>query len=135
MSYAEDTDITLEDGSTRHYDGYRLTKRGAKGVATIALNSKIGSLVAVKAVSTEDDLLVITKKGIVIRTPLSEIKIAGRNTQGVKIINVEDKDSVASIAILPHEDPSEEGEEGAEGEQTPGETLIDESPVTPDAVE
>ena len=90
--------------------------------------------VPVKAVSTEDDLLVITKKGIVIRTPLSEIKIAGRNTQGVKIINVEDKDSVASIAILPHEDPSEE-EEGAEGEQTPGETLIDESPVTPDAVE
>ena len=133
ISYAEDTDVTLPDGTTRHYDGYRLTSRGAKGVMTIAMTDKVGRLVAVKAVSVDDDLLVVTKKGVIIRTPLSEVKIAGRNTQGVKIINVEDRDSVASLAILPHVDPSEEEE--IEEEAPVDETLIEENPATPDSIE
>ena len=133
ISYAEDTDVTLPDGTTRHYDGYRLTSRGAKGVMTIAMTDKVGRLVAVKAVSVDDDLLVVTKKGVIIRTPLSEVKIAGRNTQGVKIINVEDRDSVASLAILPHVDPSEEEE--IEEETPVDETLIEENPATPDSIE
>ena len=133
ISYAEDTDVTLPDGTTRHYDGYRLTSRGAKGVMTIAMTDKVGRLVAVKAVSVDDDLLVVTKKGVIIRTPLSEVKIAGRNTQGVKIINVEDRDSVASLAILPHVDPSEE--EDIEEETPVDETLIEENPATPDSIE
>ena len=126
-------DVTLPDGTTRHYDGYRLTSRGAKGVMTIAMTDKVGRLVAVKAVSVDDDLLVVTKKGVIIRTPLSEVKIAGRNTQGVKIINVEDRDSVASLAILPHVDPSEEEE--IEEETPVDETLIEENPATPDSIE
>ena len=133
ISYAEDTDVPLPDGTTRHYDGYRLTSRGAKGVMTIAMTDKVGRLVAVKAVSVDDDLLVVTKKGVIIRTPLSEVKIAGRNTQGVKIINVEDRDSVASLAILPHVDPSEEEE--IEEETPVDETLIEENPATPDSIE
>ena len=133
ISYSEDTDVTLPDGTTRHYDGYRLTSRGAKGVMTIAMTDKVGRLVAVKAVSVDDDLLVVTKKGVIIRTPLSEVKIAGRNTQGVKIINVEDRDSVASLAILPHVDPSEEEE--IEEETPVDETLIEENPATPDSIE
>ena len=133
ISYAEDTDVTLPDGTTRHYDGYRLTSRGAKGVMTIAMTDKVGRLVAVKAVSVDDDLLVVTKKGVIIRTPLSEVKIAGRNTQGVKIINVEDRDSVASLAILPHVDSSEEEE--IEEETPVDETLIEENPATPDSIE
>ena len=133
ISYAEDTDVTLPDGTTRHYDGYRLTSRGAKGVMTISMTDKVGRLVAVKAVSVDDDLLVVTKKGVIIRTPLSEVKIAGRNTQGVKIINVEDRDSVASLAILPHVDPSEEEE--IEEETPVDETLIEENPATPDSIE
>ena len=133
ISYAEDTDVTLPDGTTRHYDGYRLTSRGAKGVMTIAMTDKVGRLVAVKAVSVDDDLLVVTKKGVIIRTPLSEVEIAGRNTQGVKIINVEDRDSVASLAILPHVDPSEEEE--IEEETPVDETLIEENPATPDSIE
>ena len=98
MSYAKDTD--LPDG--RHYDGYRLTKRGAKGVTTVKVTPKNGKLVAVRAVEGDEDLLVITQQGIVIRTPLSEVKIAGRNTQGVKVIALEDKQRVASISIVPH---------------------------------
>lgn len=133
MSYAEDTDVTLADGTVRHYDGYRLTARGAKGVTTIALTDKVGDLVAVKAVSTEDDLLVVTKKGVIIRTPLTEIKIAGRNTQGVKIINLDQRDTVAALAIVPHADPEEE--EIEEGAETVDETLVDEAPFTPDTVE
>lgn len=113
-----------------------MTARGAKGVTTIALTDKVGDLVAVKAVSVEDDLLVVTKKGVIIRTPLSEIKIAGRNTQGVKIINLDARDTVAALTILPHVDPSEEEEfEEEEGEAPLDETLADENPFTPDSVE
>ena len=134
ISYSEDTDVTLPDGTVRHYDGYRLTSRGAKGVMTIAMTDKVGRLVAVKAVSVDDDLLVVTKKGVIIRTPLAEVKIAGRNTQGVKIINVEDRDSVASLAILPHVDPSEE-DDLEEEEASVDETPVEENPVTPDSIE
>ena len=108
MSYAEDTDIEQEDGTTRHYDGYRKTHRGSKGVTTVKVTPKGGKLVAVRAVTGEEDLMVVTNAGIIIRTPLSEVKIAGRNTQGVKIINLEERQKVASISIVPHEEPSEE---------------------------
>ena len=136
ISYAKDTEITMEDGTTRTYDGYRLTSRGAKGVITIKTTPKTGDLCAVRAVNGDEDLLVVTGAGIVIRTPISEIKIAGRNTQGVKIIAVSDTTKVASIAILPHEDPSEEGDE--EVEEAADEASADkpdEPVVTPDEVD
>ena len=89
---------------------YRITNRGAKGVTTMKLTDKIGKLIAVRAVSLEDDLMAITNAGIVIRTPLSEIRLASRNTQGVKIVNLEGRQKVTSIAIVPHEDDSEDPE-------------------------
>ena len=90
---------------------YRITKRGTKGVSTLKATDKVGNLVAVRAVNLEDDLMVITNAGIVIRTPLSQVRIASRNTQGVKIMNLEGRQRVSSIAIVPHEEPALEDEE------------------------
>ncbi|MCR4562809.1 MAG: DNA gyrase subunit A [Bacilli bacterium] len=104
ISYAQET--TTEDG--RHYDGYRLTKRGAKGVISLKSSKKTGELTAMRCVNGDEDLMVITNKGIVIRTPLEQVKIAGRNTQGVKIINLDQGHKVASLALVPHSDESEE---------------------------
>ncbi len=87
---------------------YRITKRGAKGVTTLKVTDKVGKLVAIRAVEGDEDLMVITTAGIVIRTSLSQIRIAGRNTQGVKIMNLDGKQKVASIAIVPHEEFSED---------------------------
>ncbi len=90
---------------------YRITKRGAKGVTAMKTTDKIGNLIAVRAVSLEDDLMAITNGGIVIRTHLSEIRLASRNTQGVKIVNLEPRQKVVSIAVVPFEDESEEAED------------------------
>ena len=90
---------------------YRITKRGTKGVSTLKSNEKVGKLVAVRAVNLEDDLMVITNAGIVIRTPLAQVRVASRNTQGVKIMNLEGRQRVSSIAIVPHEEPADENEE------------------------
>ena len=135
ISYATDTDIVQEDGTTRHYDGYRLTHRGSKGVITMNLTPKNGKLCAVRNVTGDEDLLVVTQAGIVIRTPISEIKIAGRNTQGVKIINIDDKSRVASVAIIPHGEV--EDDDGSEGEilEEGGEEAPVEAPVTPDSLD
>ena len=97
---------------------YRITKRGTRGVSTLKATEKVGNLVAVRAVNLEDDLMVITNAGIVIRTPLAQVRVASRNTQGVKIMNLEGRQRVSSIAIVPHEEPGEEAEEPVEGEET-----------------
>ena len=105
-----------EDGSLT----YRITKRGAKGVTTLKATDKVGDLIAVRAVNLEDDLMCITSAGIVIRTPLNQIRICGRNTSGVKVMNLEGRQKIVSIAIVPHEEiddslPIEEdGEESSE---------------------
>ncbi len=119
MSYAADTDVNNDDGSVSHYDGYRLTSRGAKGVYSVKMNGKNGELTAMRGVNGDEDLMVITNKGIVIRTPLNQIHIAGRNTVGVKIIALEAKQKVASIAIVPHQDENASEEEVAEEEVNP----------------
>lgn len=98
-------------GKLSHADDYRQTSRGAKGVITIKSTDKVGTLVGIRAVEGDEDLLVVTINGIVIRTPISQIKICGRNTQGVKIIRIEGKQRVSSIAIVAHEEEEElEGE-------------------------
>ena len=94
---------------------YRITKRGAKGVTTLKATEKVGDLIAVRAINLEDDLMCITNAGIVIRTPLNQIRICGRNTSGVKIMNLEGRQRIVSIAIVPHEEidenaPAEEEE-------------------------
>lgn len=79
---------------------YRLTKRGAKGVKTVNITEKNGKLVSLRAVDGDEEVLVISSEGIVIRTAVESIGIYGRSTIGVRIINVGDTDSVASVAIL-----------------------------------
>lgn len=143
ISYAKDTDVSQEDGSIRHYDGYRLTSRGAKGVISLKVTDKGGELYAMKAVRGDEDLMVVTNKGIVIRMPIDQIKIAGRNTQGVKILSLEKGQYVASIAILPHaEDVEEPATDEADEEINPAlvkeeENLSNknEKVVTPDDVD
>lgn len=119
MSYASDTDVDNGDGTTSHYDGYRLTSRGAKGVYSLKMNGKNGELAAMRGVNGDEDLMVITNKGIVIRTPLSQIHIAGRNTVGVKIIALDPKQKVASLTIVPHQDETTEEEQQTEDEINP----------------
>ena len=100
---------------------------------TIKSNEKVGTLVNISAVDGVEDLLVITLAGIVIRTPLSQVKIAGRNTQGVRIIKLEGKQRVASIAIVDHlEEGEEEFDELAEEENINQEENItgdDDAPI------
>ena len=139
MSYAADTDVVLEDGTSRHYDGYRLTSRGTKGVISLKTVKKGGELCAMRAVNGDEDLVVITNKGIVIRMPINQIKIAARNTQGVKIINLENNQKVAALAIVPHEDETVEEPVVEEDEINPNlvakDDAADEAVVTPDDIE
>jgi DNA gyrase subunit A len=107
-------------GKMTNYSEYRITKRGAKGVSTLKSTDKVGKIVAVRSVSSDDDLMVITNYGIVIRTHLSEVRQSSRNTQGVKILNLEGRQKVSSIAIVPFEEESDE-EEPLEGEEVTSE--------------
>ena len=120
------TPIFDEDGDLT----YRITKRGAKGVTTLKATDKVGDLIAVRAVELEDDLMCITNAGIVIRTPLNQIRICGRNTSGVKVMNLEGRQRIVSIAIVPHEEPEDElpeGEEAPEEAQDLGDASEDTS--------
>ena len=124
-SYEGDLILVVTDkgfGKMTHFSEYRITKRGAKGVSTLKSTEKVGKIVTVRNVSSEDDLMVITNYGIVIRTHLSEVRQSSRNTQGVKIINLEGRQKVSSIAVVPYEEesdeePLEEGEEVNENEE------------------
>ena len=114
------------DGPLEERRNYRITKRGAKGVSTLKVTDKVGKLVAVRAVNGDEDLMVVTNAGIVIRTPLEQIRMIGRNTQGVKIMNLEPRQKVASMTIIPHAEELEEEElESVEGEDVvnDGETV------------
>lgn len=112
-------------GKMTHYSEYRLTKRGGKGVSTIKETDKTGKIVAVRSVNGDEDLMVITNAGIVIRIPLEQVRETSRNTQGVKIMNLEGRQRVSSIAIVPHEEISDE--EPVEGEQEVAEDATDNS--------
>ena len=89
---------------------YRLTARGAKGVRTIDITEKTGKLVAIKNVTEDNDLMIITKSGLTIRMAVSDIRLCGRATQGVKLINLRESDSIAAVSVVAHED-SETAEE------------------------
>ena len=98
-------------GKMTHYKDYRMTSRGTKGVITIHATEKVGNLVTIRAVNGNEDLMVITKAGIIIRIPLEQVKIAGRNTQGVKIIRLDDDQRVSSVAVVEHQEQEEIVEE------------------------
>jgi len=96
---------------------YRQTARGAKGVRTLNITEKTGKLVAIKNVTDEDDLMIICRSGMTIRMPVSTIRVAGRATQGVKLINIKDGDSIAAVSVVAHN----EDEESQAAEGTPEE--------------
>ena len=85
---------------------YRKTKRGGKGVGTLKITEKTGQLIAIKAVQESDDLMIINQSGVTIRTPVADIRVMGRKTQGVKLINLEENDVIADVGIISNEDTS-----------------------------
>ena len=96
---------------------YRITNRGGKGVKTISVTEKTGNLVAIKSVLEEDDLMIINKSGMAIRLPVSDLRVMGRATQGVRLINIKGNDSIAAVAKVMKED--EQLPEGENEELTP----------------
>lgn len=108
-------------GKKTPLEEYRLTQRGAKGVTTINMTDKTGKLVTTRAVDGDEDVMVVTKAGIIIRTSLNEVNVVGRNTQGVKIIRINDKEAVASIAVVKAEEVEENLTTEAENDLNEGE--------------
>ena len=87
---------------------YRITNRGGKGVKTISITEKTGKLVAIRSVSDTDDLMIINKSGIAIRLKVSDLRVMGRATQGVRLINIKGKDSIAAVAKVMREEENVE---------------------------
>ncbi|HEY1025699.1 MAG TPA: DNA gyrase subunit A [Sphingobacteriaceae bacterium] len=117
-------------GKRTDIEDYRVTNRGGKGVKTINITDKTGELVAIKDVTDKDDLMIINKSGIVIRIALSELRVMGRATQGVRLISLKENDEIASIAKVEHEeDEIENGEQSGdnteEGNKSSGDTLTE----------
>jgi DNA gyrase subunit A len=103
-------------GKRTDIDDYRVTNRGGKGVKTINVTEKTGELVAIKDVTDNDDLMIINKSGIVIRIGLSDLRVMGRATQGVRLITLKGDDSIASITKVEHEEDEESIDETETGE-------------------
>ncbi len=131
--------ISVEPGDTEHtvlvvsengygkrseIDEYRQTSRGAKGVTTLKINEKTGNLVAIKSVTAQNDLMIITRSGLTIRLALSTINVQGRATQGVRLINIREGDSIAAVSVVAHEAEEEvsEVETGSESSVVTDET-------------
>ena len=95
-------------GKRTNLDEYRITNRGGKGVKTINVTDKTGKLISIQAVSDDNDLMIINRSGITIRTAVEGIRIAGRATQGVKIINLREGDTIASVVAVPKSDDAQE---------------------------
>jgi DNA gyrase subunit A len=104
-------------GKCSKIDDYRVQKRGGKGIITINRTEKTGDAVSIMEVLPEDELMLMTKQGILIRMPVKGIRVAGRNTQGVKLVNLDQNDLVMAVARVVPDD--EEDVEGVEGEAEP----------------
>ncbi len=98
------------NGKRSPLEDYRITNRGGKGVKTINITDKTGQLVAIKWVSEFDELMITTEDGIVIRTPVSDVRLMGRATQGVKVIRIQDKESIADVTVIRREESIDEEE-------------------------
>lgn len=113
-------------GKRTDFEEYRKTSRGSKGVRTMNITDKTGKLVAMKNVTEDNDLLIITQSGLIIRMAVSDIAQSGRNTQGVKLINIRDNDSIASVSVVAK---SEEDEQPAAPENGTDEGTQSETPA------
>lgn len=107
-------------GKRSELDEYRLTSRGGKGVKTLNITEKTGKLIALKDVTDDKDLMIINKSGITIRMAVSDIRVAGRATQGVKLINIREGDSIAAVCVVnKSEEKLQETSTDANQEETP----------------
>ena len=102
-------------GKRTDLDDYRITNRGGKGVKTLQITEKTGKLIAIKAVTDENDLMIINRSGLTIRIPVGDIRLAGRATQGVKVINLRGGDSIATVIEVPKSEEPESETPEAEG--------------------
>jgi DNA gyrase subunit A len=113
---------------------YRVQRRGGKGIITFKVTDKTGVIVALMEVIPEDELMMITKQGVIIRVPINGIRVIGRNTQGVKVMNLDDGDAIVSVARVVKEDDAAEGAVAAlPPEQLEGDDEGDQLGLTPDA--
>ena len=114
-------------------EDYRITNRGGKGVKTLNITEKTGGLIAIQRVTDDDDLMIINRSGIAIRLHVDTLRVLGRATQGVKLINLGEKDMIAAVSRVPREE-----EEPEEGEGVTDETVVDienETPTTEENVQ
>lgn len=109
-------------GKRTDLDEYRITNRGGKGVKTINVTEKTGKLISIQAVTDDNDLMIINRSGLTIRIAVAQIRLAGRATQGVRIINLREGDAIASVMAVPSAGDEEEVQ-SAEGIEAGGETL------------
>ncbi len=123
LDHVEDADKTIlvvsaqGMGKRSDWDEYRITNRGGKGVRTLKVTEKTGNLVAIKAVTETDDLMITNRSGIVIRTSMDELRVMGRSTQGVRLIKLEPGDEIADVAIVSMVESLESEAEEVKGEE------------------
>ena len=112
--------VVSENGLGKRSDAleYRLSARGAKGVRAMDITAKTGKLVAIKSVTENDDLMIITRSGLTIRMAVRDISLQHRATQGVRLINLREGDSIAAVSVVAHE-AEEESVQEAEQDSTP----------------
>ena len=116
-------------GKRSKLEDYRITNRGGKGVKTISITEKTGNLVSIKNVNDSNGLMIINKSGIAIRMAVKDLRVMGRATQGVKLINIKEGDSIAAVAKVKHEDEDEDEsaveQENSEAVKTSTEEVVD----------
>jgi DNA gyrase subunit A len=105
-------------GKRTDFDEYRITSRGSKGVKTLNITEKTGKLVAIKNVTDENDLMIINRSGLTIRMSVSDIRVAGRATQGVRLINIKDGDAIAAVSVVDNEKEDDTQAEEAVNNET-----------------
>ena len=116
-------------GKRSNLEDYRLTNRGGKGVKTISVTEKTGNLVSIKNVTDDDDLMIINKSGIAIRMAVEDLRVMGRATQGVKLINLKGTDSIAAVAKV-----VKESDDDTEIDDIVNENDTDKSSSAPDTI-
>jgi DNA gyrase subunit A len=129
--YGKRTKLVDDDGE----DVYRITNRGGKGVKTLNITEKTGSLIAINNVTDDDDLMIINKSGLTIRMMVSDLRVMGRATQGVRLINIKGNDSIAAVTKVLREDEEvvELDEDGNPIEVLEAETSEEETPENNDS--
>lgn len=105
-------------GKRTDFDEYRITSRGSKGVKTLNITEKTGKLVAIKNVTDENDLMIINRSGLTIRMSVADIRVAGRATQGVRLINIKEGDAIAAVSVVDNDKDEETPTEGTAATET-----------------